>query len=82
MNADYAMARSRFGLYVISQHKGFRYAAFQQEAMCLALEQLANGAMEQTGDKLAIHAPPRMGKSELASVYFPAWYLGERRATC
>ena len=27
-------------------------------------------------DRLLILAPPRHGKSELASVYFPAWFLG------
>ncbi|MDQ3653668.1 MAG: terminase family protein, partial [Chloroflexota bacterium] len=27
-------------------------------------------------DRLVITMPPRMGKSELASVNFPAWYLG------
>jgi hypothetical protein len=27
-------------------------------------------------DRLMIFMPPRMGKSELASIRFPAWYLG------
>ena len=76
MTPDYQLAAARFGLYVLQQAKGFAYAPFQQEGICLALEQLANGAFGADGDKLAIHAPPRMGKSELCSVYFPAWYLG------
>ncbi len=76
MNPEYALAKSRFGLYVLHQNKGFAYAPFQQEGICLALEQLAHGAFAGDDHKLAIHAPPRMGKSELCSVYFPAWYLG------
>jgi predicted phage terminase large subunit-like protein len=37
-----------------------------------ALIQVANGEIK----RLAIFMPPRHGKSELTSKYFPAWYLG------
>jgi len=37
-----------------------------------ALEDVANGKKR----RLMIFVPPRHGKSQLASVYFPAWYLG------
>jgi len=37
-----------------------------------ALEQIERGEI----DRLIITVPPRHGKSELASIRFPAWYLG------
>ena len=40
--------------------------------ICDALEKLARGEIR----KLMIEAPPRHGKTELASRRFPAWYLG------
>jgi hypothetical protein len=73
--SEYAMARTRLGLYVIAQSQ-FSYAPFQQEGICLVLEQLMRGRFAKDGNKVAIHAPPRMGKSEVGSVHFPAWYLG------
>ena len=52
-----------------------------------ALRMAAEGAdcdQEDCGcgvvDRLIIEAPPRHGKSELASVRFPAWYLGRNPA--
>lgn len=69
---DFTMPRRRFGLYLLGQAKAFSYLPFQQEAVCLFLEQFAAGVFE----KGMIHAPPRMGKSEIATVHFPAWYLG------
>ena len=40
--------------------------------ICAALERLAYSAI----DRLMIFMPPRTGKSQLASIFFPAWYLG------
>ena len=37
-----------------------------------ALEKIERGEIKN----LAISMPPRHGKSQLASVYFPAWYMG------
>ena len=42
------------------------------DAMCLQLERLYSGECS----RLIITVPPRHGKSELASVSFPAWALG------
>ena len=42
------------------------------ERMAEKLEAVANGDI----DRLMIFAHPRIGKSELTSVRFPAWYLG------
>jgi len=37
-----------------------------------------NGAeLEETGkDRICVNIPPRHGKSQLVSIYFPAWFLG------
>ena len=40
-----------------------------------ALEQIERGEI----DRLIITVPPRHGKSELASIRFPAWYLGRNQ---
>lgn len=73
---QYALARHRFGLYVLQISKDFTYTKFQQEALCPALEQLAWGKFEREGNQLIVHAPPRQGKSKIATVRFAAWYLG------
>ena len=43
-------------------------------AIAGAFERILKGDLK----RLIIAMPPRHGKSELASVYFPAWYLGHR----
>jgi hypothetical protein len=67
---EYRMARRRFGLYVLQAKMGFEYAPFQQEGICLALEQLALSGFLGRGDKLTIHAPPRMGRASYAAYTF------------
>jgi len=47
--------------------------AWYHVLICEYLERLADGRIE----KLAINAPPRHGKTELASRRFPAWLLGK-----
>lgn len=76
MNVDTSMARARFGIYLLNQNPEYDYARHQQEGICLVLEQLEAGKFAADSNMAAIHAPPRMGKSETASVHFPAWYLG------
>ncbi len=46
--------------------------ATHHRRIAAALEQVERGDI----DRLMIFMPPRHGKSELASVRFPAWYLG------
>lgn len=41
--------------------------------ICEALEKVERGEIK----KLMITMPPRMGKSEICSIQFPAWYLGK-----
>ena len=36
-----------------------------------------NGTASTTGkDRICVNMPPRHGKSQLVSIYFPAWFLG------
>ena len=47
-------------------------ANWHHEVLARALEKVENGETK----RLIIEMPPRHGKSQLASIYFPAWYLG------
>jgi predicted phage terminase large subunit-like protein len=50
-----------------------RYRTAEHHRLIAAhLERVERGEI----DRLILHVPPRHGKSELASVRFPAWYLG------
>lgn len=50
-----------------------RYRTAKHHRLIAAhLERVEKGEI----DRLILHVPPRHGKSELASVRFPAWYLG------
>lgn len=74
MSSAYDRIRGHFGNYFLAQNPGYSYQVFQQEAVCLALQALYLGVDGM--DKLALFMPPRHGKSETATVNFPAWYLG------
>ena len=45
---------------------------WHHEVICKRLQQVAEGKIK----RLMIFMPPRHGKSQLASIFFPAWYLG------
>jgi len=44
----------------------------------VTLEQLENPVVKppELKDRICVNMPPRHGKSQLVSIYFPAWYLG------
>lgn len=65
------MARESLGAYAIAQWSEYKIAAHHRKII-RALERVAKGECK----RLMIFMPPRMGKSMLASEYFPAWYLG------
>ena len=44
--------------------------------MLMSLELGVNGKEEQGKDRICVNMPPRHGKSQLISLYFPAWFLG------
>ena len=45
--------------------------------ICMRLERFARQVAEGKSPRLMLLMPPRHGKSELASIRFPAWYLGQ-----
>lgn len=47
--------------------------AWLHEEIARQLERVENGEVK----RLILQVPPRYGKSELASILFPAWYLGK-----
>jgi predicted phage terminase large subunit-like protein len=51
-------------------------AGWVHEDICRRLEKFADDVVNQRSPRLALFMPPRLGKSELASIRFPAWYLG------
>lgn len=44
--------------------------------ICQRLEQFEKDVIDKKSPRLMLQMPPRHGKSQLASVNFPAWYLG------
>jgi predicted phage terminase large subunit-like protein len=46
------------------------------EDICRRLEKFSQDVAEQKSPRLMLLVPPRHGKSELASIRFPAWHLG------
>ena len=49
--------------YIVAKH---------HRAIAAAMEQVENGLIS----RLIINVPPRHGKSQLASRFFPAWFIG------
>lgn len=44
--------------------------------ICIRLEKFAQDIADGKSPRLMLQMPPRHGKSEIASINFPAWYLG------
>lgn len=51
-------------------------AGWVHEDICRRLEQFSRDVTERKSPRLMLLMPPRHGKSELASIRFPAWHLG------
>ena len=48
--------------------------------ICLRLEKFEQDIVKKKSPRLMLQMPPRAGKSQIASVNFPAWYLGRNPA--
>lgn len=70
-NAAVAVERESLIAFTQATHAGY-IAEGMHEQIASHLEGIANGRIR----RLLIVAPPQHGKSELASVRFPAWLLG------
>ena len=68
-----AIQKSREGLkyFCLAYDRNYEINWHHRE-ICEALERIESGE----SDLLLIECPPRHGKSQLSSIYFPAWYLG------
>lgn len=51
-------------------------AGWVHEDICRRLEKFSRDVTERKSPRLMLLMPPRAGKSELASIRFPAWHLG------
>ena len=51
-------------------------AGWVHEDICRRLERFSQQVSEKKSPRLMLLMPPRHGKSELASIRFPAWHLG------
>ena len=51
-------------------------AGWVHEDICRRLEQFSKDVADKKSPRLMLLVPPRHGKSELASIRFPAWHLG------
>jgi hypothetical protein len=68
---------SRRRLLPLVQRMNDRYmAGWVHEDICRRLERFSDDVAAGLSPRLMILMPPRHGKSELASVNFPAWHLG------
>lgn len=65
------VARQNLLDFTILTHHNYK-ASWHHEIMAAALEEVERGDV----DRLLLMLPPRHGKSELASIRFPAWALG------
>ena len=69
--ADRALARRRLLDFTLRTRPGYQVGAVHR-LIATTLELVDAGLL----DRVALQMPPRHGKSELASIRFPAWYLG------
>lgn len=60
----------------IVRHKSDYIPGWVHKDICAKLEKFAEDVRNKKSPRLMIQMPPRHGKSEIASVNFPAWYLG------
>lgn len=74
--ADRILARRRLLHFTKMTHP--RYSAgWVHDDICRRLERFSREVAEGKSPRLMLLMPPRHGKSELASIRFPAWHLGQ-----
>ena len=74
--ADRILARRRLLHFTKLTHP--RYSAgWVHDDICRRLERFSREVAEGKSPRLMLLMPPRHGKSELASIRFPAWHLGQ-----
>ena len=74
--AERVLARRRLLHFTKLTHP--RYSAgWVHDDICRRLERFSREVAEGKSPRLMLLMPPRHGKSELASIRFPAWHLGQ-----
>lgn len=69
------LARRRL-MYFTQQTLPNYMAGWVHQDICLRLERFSQQVRDKQSPRLMLLVPPRHGKSELASIRFPAWHLG------
>lgn len=70
------LARRRLIHFTKATHPSYS-AGWVHEDICARLEKFSRDVSERKSPRLMLLMPPRHGKSELASIRFPAWHLGQ-----
>lgn len=73
--AQRVLARRRLLQFTQMTHPSYS-AGWVHDDICRRLERFSREITEGKSPRLMILVPPRHGKSELASIRFPAWHLG------
>ena len=69
------LARRRLLKFTELTHPSYS-AGWVHDDICRRLEKFSADVAAGKSPRLMLLMPPRMGKSELASIRFPAWHLG------
>lgn len=73
--ASRVLARRNLLFFIKKFHPSYE-AGWVHEDICRRLEKFSKDVTEQKAPRLMLLMPPRHGKSEIASIRFPAWHLG------
>lgn len=77
--AKRVLARRRLLHFTTLTHPSYK-PGWLHEDICARLERFSQQVVEEKSPRLMLLCPPRHGKSQLASVRFPAWHLGHHPA--
>lgn len=70
------LARRRLIEFTKQTHPRYK-PGWVHHDICARLERFSQQVIEEKSPRLMLLMPPRHGKSELASIRFPAWHLGK-----
>lgn len=73
--AQRVLARRRLLYFITLTHPAY-LPGWVHHDICARLERFSQAVAEQKSPRLMLLCPPRLGKSEAASIRFPAWHLG------
>jgi predicted phage terminase large subunit-like protein len=74
--ASRVLARRSLLQFTKKTHPDYQ-AGWVHADICARLERFSRQVIEKQSPRLMLLMPPRHGKSELASIRFPAWHLGQ-----